>query len=71
MTTRNSRMPNEPSLEDAGFTEMPVPEKDISTKLNLPNPGKLMCASPEDPEARPTFGAVRVPARSAVVVMEV
>ena len=45
--------------------------KTIAAKLDLPNPGRLMCASPEDPEARPTSGVLRVPARSAVVVMEV
>jgi hypothetical protein len=38
--------------------------------LDLPNAGKLIVATPEDPDARPYPGALRIPARSAVVVME-
>jgi hypothetical protein len=38
--------------------------------LDLPNAGKLVLATPEDPDARPCSGALRIPARSAVVIME-
>jgi Domain of unknown function (DUF6259) len=43
---------------------------DISITLELPNPGSLVTATPEQPEAQPTSGATRIPARSAIVVME-
>jgi hypothetical protein len=44
--------------------------KSITAHLDLPNPGTLMSATPEDPELKPVAGALRIPARSAVVVME-
>jgi hypothetical protein len=43
----------------------------ISVKVDLPNPGKFMLVTPEDPDERPSSGAIRIPARSAVVLMEV
>lgn len=42
----------------------------ISARVELPNPGKLTVVSPEDPDPRPSSGAIRIPARSAVVLME-
>lgn len=44
--------------------------KAITVKLDLPDAGKLVVATPEDPDARPCSGALWIPARSAVVVME-
>ena len=43
----------------------------ISVKVDLPNPGKLAVATPEQPEASPASGTLRIPARSAAVLMEV
>jgi hypothetical protein len=37
----------------------------------LPNPGKLVVATPEQPEASSTSGVLQIPARSAAVLMEV
>lgn len=42
----------------------------ITAKVELPNAGKLMLATPEQPEAAPTTGTLTIPARSAAVVME-
>lgn len=44
--------------------------KAITAKVELPNPGKLVVATPERPSARPTGGTLQIPARSAAVVME-
>jgi len=46
--------------------------KTIAATLDLLNPGKLMAASPEQPEARPVSAtaALQIPPRSALVVME-
>ncbi|MDR1224823.1 MAG: DUF6259 domain-containing protein [Tannerella sp.] len=44
--------------------------KAIEAELDLSNPGKLMVASPEDPELRPFQKKITIPARSAVAVME-
>jgi hypothetical protein len=46
------------------------PKKAITATVELPNPGKLVVATPEEPEAQPTSGALEVPARSAAIVME-
>jgi hypothetical protein len=46
-------------------------EKAITAKLDLPNAGSLVSATPEDPDAKPAAaGSLRIPARSVVVVME-
>ncbi|HEX3935001.1 MAG TPA: DUF6259 domain-containing protein, partial [Puia sp.] len=44
--------------------------RNIEASLGLPKAGKLVVASPEQPEARPFSGTIQIPARSAVVVME-
>ncbi len=44
--------------------------KAITAKLELPNAGKLVTATPERPEAQPMTGPLQIPARSAAVVME-
>jgi hypothetical protein len=44
--------------------------KSVEAGLELKNPGRLVVASPEKPEARPFAGKIQIPARSAVVVME-
>jgi Domain of unknown function (DUF6259) len=44
--------------------------KAITTTLDIPNAGSLMFASPEQLDAKPVSGAVQIPARSAIVVME-
>jgi hypothetical protein len=45
-------------------------KKTITADLNLPNAGGLAMATPEEPEAKAVNGAVQIPPRSAVVVME-
>jgi hypothetical protein len=44
--------------------------KPIKATIELPNPGTLMAATPEQPDAQPVSGPLRIPARSVVVVME-
>ncbi len=44
--------------------------KPIMANLDLPNPGTLVMATPEEPDAKPFSGSLHIPARSAVVVME-
>jgi len=44
--------------------------KPISATLDLPNPGTLKSATPEEPELRACNGKLSIPARSAVVIME-
>jgi hypothetical protein len=44
--------------------------KNIEAELNMDNPGKLMAASPENPESQTFLKKITIPARSAVVVME-
>lgn len=45
-------------------------DRAITARIELPHPGRLLVATPEDPEARPTTGELHIPARSAAVVME-
>jgi hypothetical protein len=45
-------------------------KKAITAKVDLPDPGRLAVATPEEPHARPTDGTLQIPARSAAVVME-
>jgi hypothetical protein len=42
----------------------------ITAEVNLPNSGKLVVATPEDPDGQTTTGTVQIPARSAAVVIE-
>jgi hypothetical protein len=44
--------------------------KTIDATLELPNAGSLLTATPEQPDARPSSDTLRIPARSAIVVME-
>lgn len=44
--------------------------KPITAVVQLPNPGKLVVATPENPDAVPTDGTIQIPPRSAAVVME-
>lgn len=44
--------------------------KSIATKLDLPNAGTLVVATPEQQEARSTAAAVSIPPRSAAIIME-
>ena len=44
--------------------------KAITARVDLPNPGKLVVATPEHPGAKVTDGTLKIPARSAAVVME-
>lgn len=46
------------------------PKKEISATVDLPHSASLRIATPEQPEAQPTSGVIRVPARSAAVVFE-
>jgi len=45
-------------------------DKAISANVKLPNPGKLVFATPEQQESRPLQGALEIPPRSVAVVME-
>jgi len=45
-------------------------DKAITAQVELQDSGKLVVASPEQPEALSTQGKLQIPARSAVVVME-
>jgi hypothetical protein len=42
----------------------------ITAKLELPSPGTLVAATPEEPDAKPFSGSLNIAARSAAVVME-
>ena len=42
----------------------------ITVKVSLPNAGKLIVATPEQPDAQATEGTLQIPARCAAVVME-
>jgi hypothetical protein len=44
--------------------------KPIATKLDLPDAGALVIATPEQQEAQSTSAAVRIPPRSAAIIME-
>ncbi|HEV2330436.1 MAG TPA: hypothetical protein VGY56_16765 [Verrucomicrobiae bacterium] len=44
--------------------------KAISATVTLPHAGSLVVATPDDPDARSTTGAIQIPARCAAVVME-
>jgi hypothetical protein len=44
--------------------------KTITATLDIPNRGILMSASPEQLDAQPVTGALKIPACSAIVVME-
>jgi hypothetical protein len=44
--------------------------KPLTARVELPHPGKLAVATPEHPGTRPTDGTLKIPARSAAVVME-
>lgn len=46
------------------------PQKTISVTVNLPDADALVVATPERPDAVPTTGIFKIPARSAAVVME-
>ena len=45
-------------------------EKQITAKVNLPNAGSLVTATPEQPDAQPATGTLQIPARSVAVLME-
>jgi hypothetical protein len=44
--------------------------KVITATVDLPHPGRLVVATPEQPDAQPTTGTLHISARSAAVVME-
>jgi hypothetical protein len=48
----------------------PDSEKQIIAKVNLPNAGTLMTATPEQPDAQSTTGTLQIPARSVAVLIE-
>ncbi len=45
-------------------------KKEISATVRLPNPGRLVVATPEAPDAAPAPAELQIPARSAAVLME-
>ena len=48
----------------------PGQDKAIAVKVELPNAGKLITATPEHPEGESTTGALQIPARCAAVIIE-
>jgi len=48
----------------------PHAHKVLTATVKLPNPRQLVVATPEQQEAQPTSGTVRIPPRSAAVMME-
>ncbi len=42
----------------------------ITASVDIPNSGRLMTATPEQPDAQMASGTLQIPARSAIVVME-
>jgi hypothetical protein len=46
------------------------PQKSITVTVDVPNAGKLVTATPEDPEEKKLTGQINIPARSATVFME-
>jgi hypothetical protein len=45
-------------------------QKSISARVEIPNAGRLVVATPEEPDSRELSGILQVPPRSAAVVME-
>jgi hypothetical protein len=45
-------------------------EKAMNVQVNLPNAGRLMMVTPEQPEMQPAAGTLQIPARSAAVLRE-
>ena len=45
-------------------------QKTITANVHIPKPGRLVMASPEQPDARPASATLTIPPRSVVVVME-
>jgi hypothetical protein len=46
------------------------PDREIQARVEIPEPRELAVVSPEEPDERPTAGAMAIPARSAAVVIE-
>lgn len=46
------------------------PSNAFTIKVDLPNPQRLVVVTPEEPDERPTSGNVRIPPRSAAVILE-
>ncbi len=49
----------------------PSSDRSVTATVRLPNPGNLVVATPEQPDAQPAHDMLKIPARSAAVVMEV
>ena len=45
-------------------------KKTIMAKVDLPNSGSLVVATPEQPDTQSTSGTLQIPARSAAITME-
>lgn len=45
-------------------------KKPITAMVKIANPGKLLVATPEEPDGKPTTGKVQIPARCAAVLVE-
>ena len=45
-------------------------KKTLTATMELPNPRRLVVAAPEEPDARPAPGTLRIPPRSVAVLME-
>ncbi|MGB3628067.1 MAG: hypothetical protein WBA18_01130, partial [Terracidiphilus sp.] len=46
------------------------PDKTITARLDLPDSGRLLLATPEQPDSVDSTATIRLPARSAAVLME-
>jgi hypothetical protein len=47
-----------------------APDKAIAVTVSIPGAGKLVTATPDELEAKPSNGTLQIPARSAIVLME-
>jgi hypothetical protein len=44
--------------------------RSITAMVDVPNPGRFLAATPEQPDAQPVSGPLQLPPRSAIVMME-
>jgi hypothetical protein len=59
-----------PSGERAVVVVNQYPAKAIAAQVEMPKPRHLVVVSPEQPDSRPTSGRLKIPPRSAAVVLE-
>jgi hypothetical protein len=57
-------------LKQAGLVVNEEMTKEITAKVESANAGSFVMVTPEQPEARATSALVRIPPRSAIVLLE-